>query len=109
MAKKTVEEILRQQKPEFQIAAAQSGDAADAAAQVDAASRSLDELKRKYLSSNAGLDEAVRGAYAPASPDDDVEIVRVEPNAPPSDAEPPTRAKAVVISKKAGKVIGEQG
>ena len=104
--KKSVKEIVHEQLPGFRVATPTAARAADAAVQVDAASRSLDALKRKYLGQHAGLDEA---AYGAADGNDDIEIVAVEPVNPASDEETPSRPKTVVVSKKAGKIIGEQG
>ena len=111
MAKKTVDEIVRQQLPGFHVASQASGaDSHEAPSDVDATSRSLDDLKRKYLGQDSGLDEAVRqSARGASNVDDDVEIVPIEPVSSPSDADPPHRTKAAVVSKKSGKVIGEQG
>ena len=109
--KKSVKEIVHEQLPGFRVATPTAAREADATAQVDAASSSLDALKRKYLGQHAGLDEAVYGA-ADGNDDnsnDDIEIVAVEPVNPASDEETPSRPKTVVVSKKAGKIIGEQG
>jgi len=125
MAKKWVEEVIRQQMPGHRVVSeSQAADESDSVGAVDAASHSLDELKRKYVAANSGLDEAVHAALAhpatahpataqPATtrsdPNDDVEIVAVVPQTDEDEVNsPPTRAKAAVVSRKSG-VIGEQG
>lgn len=116
MAKKSTEEIIRKEKPGYHLAVGLPADNHDEpiAQKADATSRSLEQLKRKYLGPGAGLDEAIGAAATKQGVqggafDDDVQIVAVEPDAPATDAEPPRRTKAVVVSRSKGKVIGEQG
>jgi len=111
MAKKTIQQIVQEQRPGFHVAS--NDPAAQGAEEMpDAVSDSLNELKRKYLGQNLGLDSAVSSAAQGArgaNGGDDVEIVPVEPNAPRADSDPPHRAKAAVISRRQGRIIGEQG
>jgi hypothetical protein len=114
MAKKTVEQIVREQKPGYRVVAqpkrAMAAPEAHDSPTIDASSRSLSELKRKYLGANTGLDEAVDSAARGSVNNDDLEIVAIEPDTPDDTPNsPPHRAKAAIISKKTGRIIGEQG
>jgi hypothetical protein len=114
MAKKTVEQIVREQKPGYRVAAqpkrAMAAPEAHDAPTVDAASHSLSELKRKYLGANTGLDEAVAAAAPKTMGNDELEIVAIEPETPDDTPNsPPHRAKAAIVSRTTGRIIGEQG
>jgi len=109
MAKKSIEEIIRQQKPGFRVSRRVESAADDEVASVDATSHSMHELKRKYLGPSPGLDEATEAATM-RSRNDDLEIVAVEPETTDDTGNaPPHRSKAAVVSKKTGRIIGEQG
>lgn len=111
MATKSVEEIVRQQKPGFHVVERRDLAAADSpgSTSCDATSQSMEELKRKYLGTSAGADDPNRGTVTPRT-QDDLEIVAVEPETHAADAAgEPSKAKSVVVSKRLGRIIGEQG
>jgi hypothetical protein len=115
--RKVLQKAVDKDMPGYVVTRGKAG-AGRRATKPDAVSPELDALRRKYLGDDAGAAGDAASAPPPAadaggSPGtgDDDAIVTVEPKDRSRDGGLPggRRAKRVVVSGKAGKVIGRQG
>jgi hypothetical protein len=128
-----IEEIVRRQKPGFHVSSKSlsgrpsrggASDARSESAASTADSSRVETLRSKYLGDDASDEEensvdefaSEAGAgYEAATGDandddgDDDEIIAVEPDTSAHPWDRGARPKAVVVSKKEKKIIGEQG
>jgi hypothetical protein len=125
MRRDELEKVVEREMPGHRLARrsrAESAGEADAPAPPDAATPSLEALRKKYLrgkylAPDAAADEDVReepaarssAVSAPAGADDEDVIVAVEPEAPTHPWDRGSRPKAVVVSAKDKKIVGKQG
>jgi hypothetical protein len=110
VAKKSVAEMLAEKMPGMEVVEDPPAPPADstAAKSVRAASRpgpSMDELRKKYLGTDGGVEPAAADA---AGDDADVEVKTVRPKGGPADPAGPSGRRTVIVSKKKG-VLGSQG
>jgi hypothetical protein len=125
MSKEELSEIIRRDKPgyeivEHQVAESESGsEASDAGAITDRVT-DLDELRRRYLGDSAVADSPGGAALGETAVDaedesaddseDDDEIVVLSPPANSADPwAPGPGRKSVIVSGKERRVIAEQG
>lgn len=106
---KTARQIVEAEMPNCRVVDEAETQDALHFSKAEATTPNLDALKRKYLGSDdASSDSVEPEADALGGENDDTEIVHVEPkNASARDRR--ARAKAVVVSKSQGKIIGTQG
>jgi hypothetical protein len=122
LKKDELEKVVRRDMPGYRLARRAKPrpglDRARSRPAASAATPDLDTLKRKYLprqganaAAAAAADAAVRGAGAgrPAAPDNDDEIVAVEPETAPHPWDRGARPKAVVVSARGKRIVGKQG
>ena len=103
-------EIIRTKKKGFRLAhfTRKRSTLAESDSPVVAKSPSLEELKAKYLPPDMLDRPSTRSADAAAS-DEELEMVEVEPDTDTgADPEGPGK-KAVIVSRKTGEIVGEQG
>jgi hypothetical protein len=104
-------DIIRTKKKGFRMvtSARKVATVDDSDSQAVAKSFSLEDLKAKFLPHDAIDKSAVGNAKTDSRSDDDLEMVEVEPDTDTgADPDGPGR-KAVVISRKSGEIVGEQG
>src|SRR5688572_20098196 len=106
--KKTVQEIVEQEMPNFRVLEPNPAAEPRPLASADATSPDLDALRRKFLGVDAAASSTrTLDADEAAGPEDDTEIVLTVPR----NADALNRGagpKAAVVSKSKGKVIGSQ-
>jgi hypothetical protein len=121
LSKQDLAQIVEQQMPKYKLAdtpaAPAAADGTKTRAKPDGQTPDLDTLRKKYLREKF-LSDAPGGGYRDGEPngqpaadaaDDDTEIVLVEPKTAPHPLDRGSRPKAVVISKRQKKIVGEQG
>ena len=116
--RKVLQKAVDKDMPGYVVTRGKAG-AGPRGTKPDAVSPELDALRRKYLGDDAGAAGQTAAAPPPAADsggapdagDDDDAIVTVAPKDRSRDGRLPggRRAKRVVVSGKAGKVIGRQG
>src|SRR5579871_4901238 len=107
VAMKDPTDIIRAKKKGFRMSrsARKTSTAAEADESVVAKSPSLEALKAKFLPQ----DMLKSSDISTAGNDDDLEMVEVEPDTDTgADPDGPGR-KSVIISRKSGEIVGEQG
>jgi hypothetical protein len=108
---KDADEIIRVKKKGFRLArsAPRSSPLSESDSSVVARSPSLEELRAKYLPQDMLNEPAPARAASAAPSDEGLEMVEVEPDTDTgADPAGPGR-KSVIISRKSGEIIGEQG
>jgi hypothetical protein len=121
LSKQDLAQIVEKQMPKYKLAdtpvAPAAADGTKTRAKPEGQTPDLDTLRKKYLREKF-LSDAPGGGYRDGEPngqpaadaaDDETEIVLVEPKTAPHPLDRGSRPKAVVVSTRQKKIIGEQG
>ena len=120
LSRADLQRIVERQMPKYKLAetpaAPGAADGAKTRAKPEAQTPDLDTLRKKYLrekflsdAEGGYQDREPNGQPAADADGDDTEIVLVEPKVAPHPLDRGSRPKAVVISSKQKKIVGEQG
>ena len=108
MSEKSAKEILEENMPDVDIVETPSTTTSNATRQATTPGPSLMDLRKKYLGSDAELEEAADVVEVAAANEEDVEVKQVRLKETPADPADDPGLRAVIISKVRG-ILGSQG
>jgi len=111
--RKELEKIVKKQAPGYRVAQGRpaEADATRRRAPAQAGTPDLAKLQKRYGKTGVGAMDAARKPpkAKPVKPEDDDEVVMLEPSKSRDSLSRASRPKAVIVSGKDKKIIGRQG
>lgn len=111
--RKELDRILKKQAPGYRVAQGRPAaiDSPRRRAPAQAGTPDLAELKKRYGNKSVGAMDAARKTPKPKAvrPEDDDEVVLLEPSNSRDSLSRASRPKAVIVSGKDKRIIGRQG